>query len=46
MGIAAIAWNMFDFQLSTVVTSVGAIVCGTVNHVGSVIMKELEKPKD
>ncbi|QYW02822.1 TMhelix containing protein [Vibrio phage BUCT006] len=46
MGIGAIIWNMFDFQLSTVITSIGALICGTVNHVGSVIMKELEKPKD
>lgn len=42
MAIVAIFWNFFDYQLSTTVTSIGALVCSTVNHVGSVILKKLE----
>ncbi|AUR94686.1 TMhelix containing protein [Vibrio phage 1.197.A._10N.286.54.F2] len=42
MALVAIFWNFFDYQISTTVTSIGAIVCSTVNHVGSVILKRLE----
>lgn len=42
MALIAIFWNFFDYQLSTTVTSIGALVCSTVNHVGSLILKKLE----
>lgn len=44
--VIAIFWNLFDYQLSTTVTSIGALVCSTVNHVGSVILKKLEDISD
>ncbi|WP_417764652.1 hypothetical protein [Shewanella chilikensis] len=30
-------------DINSSVVTMGALVCGTVNHVGSLIMKELEK---
>jgi hypothetical protein len=46
MALIAIFWNFFDYQLSTTVTSIGALVCSTVNHVGSLILKKLEDISD